>query len=54
MKKFFGKLFGSIALLIGIPMLTVLALLIVLATIVTAPVWLTILSICVYLGLIKV
>ena len=54
MGKFFRKLFGSIVLLLGVPALTVLALLIVLATIVTAPVWFTILSICVYLDLIKV
>lgn len=54
MKKFFRKLFGSIILLLGMPALTTLALLIVLATIVTAPVWVTIISICMYLDLINV
>ena len=54
MKKFFGKLFGSIALLIGMPTLTVGTLLVVLAAVVTAPVWVTIISICMYLDLIEV
>ena len=54
MKKFFVNFFGSIILLLGTPALTTLALLIVLAAIVVSPVWLTILSICVYLDLIEV
>lgn len=54
MKKFFEKLFGSIVLLLGMPTLMVLALLVALAAVVTAPVWVTILSICMYLDLINV